>query len=432
MTLPPSYPRGANGEALTPTRWDAANHQMVFGQAAPGTADSSTPAVVYGPDYEVLHPQYHTGIPILLPYALQKVSAKSSGNVGSIPAAFTIPNGINNTIVVVCGNGNNGTLSVTDSNGNTYNSTSAAANSTTFETQIFWAPVTVGGPSSAINTVTVANAGTAASMAVEIYEVPGLLVPVPGQPDQTATNTGTGTTASTSAITPTYPNEYVFSGIAVGTAAQTITPGTGWTNDSGQQNPATPSGLFSFVSMSQFRAGISSLSPSATIGSSEPWAMTVVSFRPIAMTIDGKVSLAVAGTMTTAPADSMAVANAIPATQMQQSGTGLVSPRRVITKFIQLDAQSITHATPVSVYTPTSGKKWRMLGYNISTTVAGAIQFEDTTGNEVLRTPLLLAAAPFASGDMGNGILSSAANNQLFLDVTVTGVVTGWIGIMEE
>lgn len=132
------------------------------------------------------------------------------------------------------------------------------------------------------------------------------------------------------------------------------------------------------------------------------------------------------------PADSTAFAGTMPSVQMVQTGTGIVSPRRAITKFVQLQAQAITHATPVDVYTPTSGKKWRILGYNISTTVAGAIQFEDTTGNEVLRTPLLLAAAPFASGDMGNGLPSAAANNHLFLDVTVTGAVTGWIGIEEE
>ena len=132
------------------------------------------------------------------------------------------------------------------------------------------------------------------------------------------------------------------------------------------------------------------------------------------------------------PADSVALAGTMPSVQMQQSGTALASPRRMITKFVQLDAQSITHATPVDVYTPTSGKKFRVLGYNLSTTVAGAIQLEDTTGVEFLRTPLLLAAAPFASGDMGNGYLSTAANNHLFLDVTVTGAVTGWIGIEEE
>lgn len=138
------------------------------------------------------------------------------------------------------------------------------------------------------------------------------------------------------------------------------------------------------------------------------------------------------GTSSIAPADGDALAGTTAAVNMVQTGTGLVSPRRVITKFIQLDAQSITHATPVDVYTPTTGKKFRILGYNLSTTVAGAIQFEDTTGTEVLRTPLLAAATPFGSGDMGNGYLSTAANNHLFLDVTVTGVVTGWIGICEE
>lgn len=131
-------------------------------------------------------------------------------------------------------------------------------------------------------------------------------------------------------------------------------------------------------------------------------------------------------------ADSLAFAAQGAMIQMVQTGTALASPKRAITKFVPLQAQSITHATPVDVYTPTSGKKWRVLGYNLSTTVAGAIQFEDTTGTEFLRTPLLAAAAPFASGDMGNGYLSSAANNHLFLDVTVTGAVTGWIGIMEE
>lgn len=140
----------------------------------------------------------------------------------------------------------------------------------------------------------------------------------------------------------------------------------------------------------------------------------------------------IGGTATVVPADSVAFAGAMPSVNMMQTGTGVASPRRTVTKFIQLQAVAITHATPVDVYTPTSGKKFRILSYHISTTVAGAIQFEDTTGTEVLRTPLLLAAAPAGSGDMGNGYLSTAANNHLFLDVTVTGVVSGWIGICEE
>jgi hypothetical protein len=132
------------------------------------------------------------------------------------------------------------------------------------------------------------------------------------------------------------------------------------------------------------------------------------------------------------PADSTALAGLMPSVNMMQTGTGLASPRRVATKAINLAAQAITAGTPVSVYTPTSGKKWRIMSYGISDTVAGAVKFEDTTGVEVFRTPLLLASTPYNSPDMGNGYLSTAANNQLFLDVTVTGNISGSIWIMEE
>lgn len=429
MGLPQSQLVDGNGRTVPMELWDALNHLFTIAKSTPGIADSSNPAALYASQYMALDPLYATGLPVNVPKIIQTASAKSTGNVASISASFTNPTGNGNSIVALVGNGNNGTLSVADTQSLTYTSEGSIANSTTFEGQIFLAVNTA---LNAADTITATNAGTAASMTLTIYEISGILEQVTAQPDQSATNTGTGTTASTAAMIPTVPNSIFFGLVVIGTAAQTITPASGWSNDSGQLNPTTPSGLYSSVAMSQFRGSIGSVSPSATIGSSEPWAMIVVNFRPVALSIEGKVNIAVGGTMAALPADSEAVANTVPATQMVQTGTALVSPRRVITKFIQLQAQSITHATPVDVYTPTSGKKWRILGYNISTTVAGAIQFEDTTGNEVLRTPLLLAAAPFASGDMGNGLLSAAANNHLFLDVTVTGAVTGWIGIEEE
>ena len=158
--------------------------------------------------------------------------------------------------------------------------------------------------------------------------------------------------------------------------------------------------------------------PASNDGQGQPSAPDVVCFSPT--------------TAVPTPADSIAMAGAMPAVQMQQSGTALASPRRVVTKIVPLAAVAITAGTPVSVYTPTSGKKYRILSFALSDTVAGAVKFEDTTGNEVFRTPLLLASTPYNSPDMGNGFLSAAANNQLFLDVTVTGNVSGFIGIMEE
>jgi len=121
---------------------------------------------------------------------------------------------------------------------------------------------------------------------MEIYEVSGLVTQVQAQPDQIATNTGSSGTASTSPISAMSPNEMAFAGIAVGTAAQTITVGSGWINDSGQQNPTTPTGLFSFVSMSQFLGSLASVTPQATF-TSEPWAIAVATFRPVVLGIEG-------------------------------------------------------------------------------------------------------------------------------------------------
>jgi hypothetical protein len=95
-------------------------------------------------------------------------------------------------------------------------------------------------------------------------------------------------------------------------------------------------------------------------------------------------------------------------------------------------AVAITAATPVTVWTPAAGKKWRVLGFALSTTVAGSIIFKDS-GTERFRTPLLVANTPFACPpNMGNFLISAAANNTLQLDLTVTGNVSGFIFGTEE
>jgi hypothetical protein len=147
----------------------------------------------------------------------------------------------------------------------------------------------------------------------------------------------------------------------------------------------------------------------------------------------GYHALAQIGTTTIViPADSAPFAGSMPSINMMQTGTAIASPRRTATKLVPLAAVAVTAGTPVSVYTPTTGKKYRILAWGISDTVAGAVKFEDTTGNEVFRSPLLAASTPYNSPDIGNGFLSAAANNQLFLDVTVTGNISGFIAIMEE
>lgn len=122
------------------------------------------------------------------------------------------------------------------------------------------------------------------------------------------------------------------------------------------------------------------------------------------------------------------------------SGTGNAnlqgwSKQRQPTVFKNIKAVSITAGTPVSVWTPGSGNKFRLLGFMLSLSVAGSILFEDATGsaNEFLRTPLLAAGIGLASPNMGGfGYLSTAANNGLFLDVTASGSVSGFVFGTEE
>lgn len=231
----------------------------------------------------------NTGLPSTLPAIVQKAAAASTGSVASLAKAFANNNVAGNSIIVVCGVGNNTAPTVADSAGNTYTQAAISAYSTTFETAIFYAV----GIASGANTVTVTNAGATASVALEIYEVSGLIAQVQAQPDQTATANGSSGTAATVAIGALSPNELAFAGVGVGTAAQTITAGSGWTNDSGQQNPTTPAGLYSFVSLSQFLGSLKYVTPQATF-TSEPWAIAVATFRPVVLGVEGTVNVAAA------------------------------------------------------------------------------------------------------------------------------------------
>jgi hypothetical protein len=221
------------------------------------------------------------------PVIVQKGNAASTGSVASLAKAFTTANTAGNTIVVVAGCGNGTAMTVADTLGNTYVSAVAAPNSTTFASQIFYAAGVLAGT----NTVTVTNAGTTASMAMEIYEVSGLLAVAAGQPDYTSLSTGTSATPSAPNHAPSLPNSIAFMGVAVGTAAQAVsaTASSGWTLDS-TQNTTTPAGLYTFGALSAFLASTAPITPKATLAGSEPYAIAAAVFRPVALPITGIVT----------------------------------------------------------------------------------------------------------------------------------------------
>jgi hypothetical protein len=211
---------------------------------------------------------------------VQIKSAVSTGSVASLAApAFAFAPSKSNSIIVVVAVGNGTAPSVADNQAGVYKlAASQLGPSSAFGVYVFYGVF----GSNVTGTITATNNGATASMAITAYEVAGLLAIVAQQPDQTATAVGTSGTAASVALNPQYDNEISFSGVALGTAAQTITPAAGWINDSGQLNPITPAGLFSMVSMSQFIPDYESVIPQATF-TSEPWAIASASFRPIAL-----------------------------------------------------------------------------------------------------------------------------------------------------
>ena len=104
--------------------------------------------------------------------------------------------------------------------------------------------------------------------------------------------------------------------------------------------------------------------------------------------------------------------------------------------FKTVAAVAVTAGTPVSIWTP-AATRFRLMGGGLSLSVAGSIIFKDgATGGsatEIWRTPTLAAGQPYnIPENIGNGILSAAANNQLWIDVTASGTVMGGVFGTEE
>lgn len=112
----------------------------------------------------------------------------------------------------------------------------------------------------------------------------------------------------------------------------------------------------------------------------------------------------------------------------------LWAKRRISNIFKNRADASITAATPATIWTPTAGKKVRVLKGQLSAAVAGQITIVNkTAANAILLESPKLAAGGIWDFDLGEGgILAASANDVIGIDVTVTGNVGGWIGGVEE
>lgn len=100
--------------------------------------------------------------------------------------------------------------------------------------------------------------------------------------------------------------------------------------------------------------------------------------------------------------------------------------------FVPLNAVAI--GAEAALWTPTAGKKFRLMGGLISVgTAAGNVVLKDGTGlATILVLPKAALDTPFALPPMGNGILSGAINRVLTGTGVATATISGFVFGTEE
>jgi len=94
---------------------------------------------------------------------------------------------------------------------------------------------------------------------------------------------------------------------------------------------------------------------------------------------------------------------------------------------------NLTAATAeTTVYTPTSGKKFRLLRGVLTTSAQSILTWKDNTAGTTIFTLELAANTPFTFNFGTLGILSAAANNLLTVTRATSATLTGWLGFTEE
>lgn len=246
--------------------------------------------------------EYAPGDPFITantPAIVHKAGANVGGaTVKTLTDTITATAAGNSLIVDVCAgevaNGGTIVLTMTETGGSdAWTLAATQAVSTTFACSIYYSPNITAGVTAVIATF---SGGSSANTTIAMYawEVSGLITLAAPVLDITATGTATSTTLLAGQVLPSANNDFAFAAFGVGTAAQTVTltgAPASWSNDSGQVNPTSPSGLFSFVGASQWLPAQIAVAAGGTI-TSEPWVAVLAVFRPVALPVENVLSYA--------------------------------------------------------------------------------------------------------------------------------------------
>lgn len=98
----------------------------------------------------------------------------------------------------------------------------------------------------------------------------------------------------------------------------------------------------------------------------------------------------------------------------------------------RVDMNAVSITTIASVWVPSNGKKFRLMGGSFSVSATVSVLFEDqSAGNFVWRTPKLLADTPY-NFDLGNGKLSNFTGWILKATSSAAASITGTLYGTEE
>ena len=98
--------------------------------------------------------------------------------------------------------------------------------------------------------------------------------------------------------------------------------------------------------------------------------------------------------------------------------------------FKSFDAVAI--AAETTIWTPAAGKKFRVMGYNLVSSVAGNILLRDNTAGTIIAVIPSAAGGSAPQANLGNGILSAAANNVLTAIGPASSTLSGMVWGTEE
>jgi hypothetical protein len=236
------------------------------------------------------------------PTIVQKASAVTSGTTTQLSVSFKSAVTKGNTLVAVWGMGNSNFTNITDNQGNVLTNANYSSSTLTIgiSYEVVGLPPAGSSPiaiadNSTISSINI-NSSVATSMAAEIYEVAGVWNVSTYAPLSDVSSVGViiGTSITPPGFNVSVPGSLAFSGVTVGSAAQTITVSNNnnsvWNFDSGQLNPTSASGLFSFGSASAVYHKIGNTATANTmltwnVASSEPLMSMAALFRPVPSSI---------------------------------------------------------------------------------------------------------------------------------------------------